>query len=97
MQHTREHEFVDVLGTVAEMRSHRLSMVQTEVSPGPGALPGPATGGSLGRPHRPAPPPAGAVRVHPPVRPADVAEEEAAAVAHLRRGLREHQQDVKVA
>lgn len=32
MQHVREHEFVDVLGTVAEMRSHRLSMVQTEVS-----------------------------------------------------------------
>lgn len=57
MQHTREHEFVDVLGTVAEMRSHRLSMVQTEVSPTPGALPQPATGGSLGRPHSPAPPP----------------------------------------
>lgn len=31
MQHIREHEFVDVLGMVSEMRSHRLSMVQTEV------------------------------------------------------------------
>ncbi|XP_068611331.1 LOW QUALITY PROTEIN: receptor-type tyrosine-protein phosphatase O [Brachionichthys hirsutus] len=30
MQHIREHEFVDVLGTVSDMRSHRLSMVQTE-------------------------------------------------------------------
>ncbi|KAL2102898.1 hypothetical protein ACEWY4_002066 [Coilia grayii] len=30
MQHIREHEFVDVLGLVSEMRSHRLSMVQTE-------------------------------------------------------------------
>uniref|UniRef100_H3CKS4 Protein tyrosine phosphatase receptor type O n=1 Tax=Tetraodon nigroviridis TaxID=99883 RepID=H3CKS4_TETNG len=30
MQHIREHEFVDVLGMVSEMRSHRLSMVQTE-------------------------------------------------------------------
>lgn len=31
MQHIREHEFADVLGMVSEMRSHRLSMVQTEV------------------------------------------------------------------
>lgn len=31
MQHIREHEFVDVLGLVAEMRAHRLCMVQTEV------------------------------------------------------------------
>lgn len=30
MQHIREHEFVDILGLVSEMRSHRLSMVQTE-------------------------------------------------------------------
>lgn len=30
MQHIREHEFADVLGMVSEMRSHRLSMVQTE-------------------------------------------------------------------
>nr|XP_019965316.1 PREDICTED: receptor-type tyrosine-protein phosphatase O [Paralichthys olivaceus] len=30
MQHIREHEFVDVLGLVSDMRSHRLSMVQTE-------------------------------------------------------------------
>ncbi|XP_063073305.1 receptor-type tyrosine-protein phosphatase O [Engraulis encrasicolus] len=30
MQHIRAHEFVDVLGLVSEMRSHRLSMVQTE-------------------------------------------------------------------
>lgn len=32
MQHIREHEFADILGMVSEMRSHRLSMVQTEVS-----------------------------------------------------------------
>ena len=31
MQHLREHEYADVLGMVSEMRSHRLSMVQTEV------------------------------------------------------------------
>ncbi|KAL4659361.1 receptor-type tyrosine-protein phosphatase O [Arapaima gigas] len=30
MQHIREHDFVDVLGLVGEMRSHRLCMVQTE-------------------------------------------------------------------
>ncbi|KAK5896357.1 hypothetical protein CgunFtcFv8_009967 [Champsocephalus gunnari] len=30
MQHIREHEFTDILGLVSEMRSHRLSMVQTE-------------------------------------------------------------------
>ncbi|XP_037837161.1 receptor-type tyrosine-protein phosphatase O [Kryptolebias marmoratus] len=30
MQHIREHEFVDILGMVSEMRSHRVSMVQTE-------------------------------------------------------------------
>ncbi|KAK2882794.1 receptor-type tyrosine-protein phosphatase O isoform X1 [Channa argus] len=30
IQHIREHEFVDILGMVSEMRSHRLSMVQTE-------------------------------------------------------------------
>uniref|UniRef100_A0A8C4Z7J0 protein-tyrosine-phosphatase n=1 Tax=Gadus morhua TaxID=8049 RepID=A0A8C4Z7J0_GADMO len=30
MQHLREHEYADVLGMVSEMRSHRLSMVQTE-------------------------------------------------------------------
>nr|XP_057923403.1 receptor-type tyrosine-protein phosphatase O [Doryrhamphus excisus] len=30
MQHLREHDFVDILGMVSEMRSHRLSMVQTE-------------------------------------------------------------------
>lgn len=35
MQHIREHEFADVLGMVSEMRSHRLSMVQTEVSSSP--------------------------------------------------------------
>uniref|UniRef100_A0A8C9VCQ8 protein-tyrosine-phosphatase n=1 Tax=Scleropages formosus TaxID=113540 RepID=A0A8C9VCQ8_SCLFO len=31
MQHIREHDFIDVLGLVAEMRSHRLCMVQTEI------------------------------------------------------------------
>ncbi|KAM9468364.1 receptor-type tyrosine-protein phosphatase O isoform 2-T2 [Clarias gariepinus] len=30
MQHLREHEYADILGMVSEMRSHRLSMVQTE-------------------------------------------------------------------
>uniref|UniRef100_A0A8K9X8C1 Protein-tyrosine-phosphatase n=1 Tax=Oncorhynchus mykiss TaxID=8022 RepID=A0A8K9X8C1_ONCMY len=30
MQHIREHEYTDILGMVSEMRSHRLSMVQTE-------------------------------------------------------------------
>ncbi|XP_077450227.1 receptor-type tyrosine-protein phosphatase O isoform X2 [Stigmatopora argus] len=30
MQHIREHDYADVLGLVSEMRSHRLSMVQTE-------------------------------------------------------------------
>ncbi|XP_033883126.3 receptor-type tyrosine-protein phosphatase O-like isoform X2 [Acipenser ruthenus] len=30
LQHIREHEYVDILGLVSEMRSHRLSMVQTE-------------------------------------------------------------------
>uniref|UniRef100_A0A3Q1ET59 protein-tyrosine-phosphatase n=1 Tax=Acanthochromis polyacanthus TaxID=80966 RepID=A0A3Q1ET59_9TELE len=30
MQQIREHEFIDILGMVSEMRSHRLSMVQTE-------------------------------------------------------------------
>lgn len=40
MQHIREHEFADILGMVSEMRSHRLSMVQTEVSSSP--LRGPA-------------------------------------------------------
>ncbi|XP_062339547.1 receptor-type tyrosine-protein phosphatase O isoform X1 [Osmerus eperlanus] len=30
MQHIREHEFADILGMVSEMRSNRLSMVQTE-------------------------------------------------------------------
>ncbi|XP_015208471.1 receptor-type tyrosine-protein phosphatase O isoform X2 [Lepisosteus oculatus] len=30
MQHIQEHEYVDILGLVSEMRSHRLSMVQTE-------------------------------------------------------------------
>uniref|UniRef100_A0A3Q2PCA0 Protein tyrosine phosphatase receptor type O n=1 Tax=Fundulus heteroclitus TaxID=8078 RepID=A0A3Q2PCA0_FUNHE len=30
MQHIREHEFVDILGMVSEMRSHRVCMVQTE-------------------------------------------------------------------
>ncbi|XP_061617696.1 receptor-type tyrosine-protein phosphatase O isoform X5 [Phyllopteryx taeniolatus] len=30
MQHIREHGFADILGMVSEMRSHRLSMVQTE-------------------------------------------------------------------
>ncbi|XP_051546505.1 receptor-type tyrosine-protein phosphatase O-like isoform X2 [Myxocyprinus asiaticus] len=30
MQHIQEHEYVDILGMVSEMRSHRLSMVQTE-------------------------------------------------------------------
>lgn len=38
MQHIREHEFVDILGMVSEMRSHRLSMVQTEVTTRPLAL-----------------------------------------------------------
>lgn len=31
LQHIRDHEFVDILGLVSEMRSHRMSMVQTEV------------------------------------------------------------------
>lgn len=31
LQHIREHEFVDILGLVSEMRSYRMSMVQTEV------------------------------------------------------------------
>uniref|UniRef100_A0A8C5QIQ6 Uncharacterized protein n=1 Tax=Leptobrachium leishanense TaxID=445787 RepID=A0A8C5QIQ6_9ANUR len=30
MQHIRDHEFVDVLGLVADLRSCRMSMVQTE-------------------------------------------------------------------
>ncbi|TRY82700.1 hypothetical protein DNTS_018764 [Danionella cerebrum] len=30
MQHIQDHEFVDVLGLVSDMRSHRISMVQTE-------------------------------------------------------------------
>ncbi|XP_069084560.1 receptor-type tyrosine-protein phosphatase O isoform X2 [Pleurodeles waltl] len=30
MQHIRDHEFVDILGLVGELRSHRMSMVQTE-------------------------------------------------------------------
>ncbi|XP_066580446.1 receptor-type tyrosine-protein phosphatase O isoform X2 [Amia ocellicauda] len=30
IQHIQEHEFADILGLVSEMRSHRLSMVQTE-------------------------------------------------------------------
>ncbi|XP_036375885.1 receptor-type tyrosine-protein phosphatase O [Megalops cyprinoides] len=30
MQHIAEHEYADILGLVSEMRSHRLSMVQTE-------------------------------------------------------------------
>ncbi|KAG7267427.1 hypothetical protein CRUP_021332, partial [Coryphaenoides rupestris] len=30
MQHIREHDYADILGMVSEMRSHRLSMVQTE-------------------------------------------------------------------
>ncbi|KAK2832490.1 hypothetical protein Q7C36_015952 [Tachysurus vachellii] len=30
MQHIREHEYADILGMVSDMRSHRLSMVQTE-------------------------------------------------------------------
>ncbi|KAJ3612337.1 hypothetical protein NHX12_020613, partial [Muraenolepis orangiensis] len=30
MQQIREHEYADILGMVSEMRSHRLSMVQTE-------------------------------------------------------------------
>ncbi|XP_058630358.1 receptor-type tyrosine-protein phosphatase O isoform X4 [Onychostoma macrolepis] len=30
MQHIQEHEYVDILGLVSDMRSHRLSMVQTE-------------------------------------------------------------------
>lgn len=40
---------------------------------------------------------AGAVCVHPSVRPPDVAEEEAAVVHHLWCHLRERQQDVKTA
>lgn len=31
LQHIRDHEFVDILGLVADMRSYRMSMVQTEV------------------------------------------------------------------
>lgn len=31
LQHIRDHEFVDILGLVSEMRSYRMSMVQTEV------------------------------------------------------------------
>lgn len=90
MQHIREHEFVDVLGMVSEMRSHRLSMVQTEVSPcclqglEPRSC---STAGHQGLLSQPCPLLfllwTGAVRVHPSVRPADVAEEEAAAVPHL--------------
>uniref|UniRef100_A0A4W2DWF6 Receptor-type tyrosine-protein phosphatase O n=1 Tax=Bos indicus x Bos taurus TaxID=30522 RepID=A0A4W2DWF6_BOBOX len=30
LQHIRDHEFVDILGLVSEMRSYRMSMVQTE-------------------------------------------------------------------
>ncbi|XP_072566306.1 receptor-type tyrosine-protein phosphatase O-like isoform X1 [Paramormyrops kingsleyae] len=30
MQHIREHDYADILGVVAEMRAHRLCMVQTE-------------------------------------------------------------------
>ncbi|XP_073079326.1 receptor-type tyrosine-protein phosphatase O isoform X1 [Manis javanica] len=30
LQHVRDHEFVDILGLVSEMRSYRMSMVQTE-------------------------------------------------------------------
>ncbi|KAL8222257.1 UNVERIFIED_CONTAM: hypothetical protein K2H54_075228 [Gekko kuhli] len=30
LQHIRDHEFVDILGLVADMRSYRMSMVQTE-------------------------------------------------------------------
>ncbi|XP_018107293.1 receptor-type tyrosine-protein phosphatase O isoform X2 [Xenopus laevis] len=30
MQHIRDHEFVDILGLVSELRSYRMSMVQTE-------------------------------------------------------------------
>ncbi|KAM4748652.1 receptor-type tyrosine-protein phosphatase O isoform 1-T1 [Rhinophrynus dorsalis] len=30
MQHIRDHEFVDILGLVGELRSYRMSMVQTE-------------------------------------------------------------------
>ncbi|XP_062348595.1 receptor-type tyrosine-protein phosphatase O [Cinclus cinclus] len=30
LQHIRDHEFVDVLGLVSDMRSYRMSMVQTE-------------------------------------------------------------------
>ncbi|KAK2101290.1 hypothetical protein P7K49_018956 [Saguinus oedipus] len=32
LQHIRDHEFVDILGLVSEMRSYRMSMVQTEKS-----------------------------------------------------------------
>ena len=31
LQHIRDHEFVDILGLVSDMRSYRMSMVQTEV------------------------------------------------------------------
>lgn len=31
LQHIHDHEFVDILGLVSDMRSHRMSMVQTEV------------------------------------------------------------------
>nr|XP_033808014.1 receptor-type tyrosine-protein phosphatase O isoform X2 [Geotrypetes seraphini] len=30
MQHIQDHEFIDILGLVSELRSHRMSMVQTE-------------------------------------------------------------------
>ncbi|XP_029453227.1 receptor-type tyrosine-protein phosphatase O isoform X2 [Rhinatrema bivittatum] len=30
MQHIRDHEFIDILGLVGELRSYRMSMVQTE-------------------------------------------------------------------
>ncbi|XP_019345083.1 receptor-type tyrosine-protein phosphatase O isoform X2 [Alligator mississippiensis] len=30
LQHIHDHEFVDILGLVSDMRSHRMSMVQTE-------------------------------------------------------------------
>ncbi|EMP35052.1 Receptor-type tyrosine-protein phosphatase O, partial [Chelonia mydas] len=36
LQHIRDHEFVDILGLVSEMRSYRMSMVQTEHGHGPG-------------------------------------------------------------
>ncbi|KAH0617104.1 hypothetical protein JD844_028760, partial [Phrynosoma platyrhinos] len=38
LQHIRDHEFVDILGLVSDMRSYRMSMVQTEIRVLPGTI-----------------------------------------------------------